>query len=112
MSVTLNHTIVRCTDKHASARFLADILGLPEPTTGMTWEEHIAWAREAREVFADWRTGATYPTSSATRAPTASAPASATPTTGSPRSRRRGTRTTCSAETRTSSRRPRTPEPP
>ena len=33
MSVTLNHTIVRCTDKHASARFLADILGLPEPTT-------------------------------------------------------------------------------
>ena len=33
MSVTLNHTIVRCTDKHASARFLVDILGLPEPTT-------------------------------------------------------------------------------
>ena len=33
MSVALNHTIVRCTDKHASARFLAEILGLPEPTT-------------------------------------------------------------------------------
>lgn len=33
MSVQLNHTIVRCTDKEASARFLAEILGLPEPTT-------------------------------------------------------------------------------
>ena len=33
MSVLLNHTIVRCSDKQASARFLVDILGLPEPTT-------------------------------------------------------------------------------
>ncbi|TXL61163.1 VOC family protein [Aeromicrobium terrae] len=33
MSVTLNHTIVRSTDKHASAQFLVDILGLPEPAT-------------------------------------------------------------------------------
>ena len=33
MSVKLNHTIVQCTDKHASARFLVEILGLPEPTT-------------------------------------------------------------------------------
>ncbi len=33
MSVMLNHTIVRSTDKEASARFLVDILGLPEPTT-------------------------------------------------------------------------------
>lgn len=33
MSVQLNHTIVRCTDKHASARFYADVLGLPEPST-------------------------------------------------------------------------------
>ena len=33
MSAELNHTIVTCTDKHASARFLAEILGLPEPTT-------------------------------------------------------------------------------
>jgi catechol 2,3-dioxygenase-like lactoylglutathione lyase family enzyme len=33
MPVELNHTIVKCTDKHASARFLAEILGLPEPTT-------------------------------------------------------------------------------
>jgi catechol 2,3-dioxygenase-like lactoylglutathione lyase family enzyme len=33
MSVMLNHTIVRCSDKHASAQFLTDILGLPEPTT-------------------------------------------------------------------------------
>lgn len=33
MNVTLNHTIVNCTDKHASARFLVDILGLLAPTT-------------------------------------------------------------------------------
>ena len=33
LSVTLNHTIIRCTDKEASARFLVDILGLAEPTT-------------------------------------------------------------------------------
>jgi catechol 2,3-dioxygenase-like lactoylglutathione lyase family enzyme len=33
MPVELNHTIVKCTDKDASARFLAQILGLPEPTT-------------------------------------------------------------------------------
>ena len=33
MPAELNHTIVKCTDKHASARFLAEILGLPEPTT-------------------------------------------------------------------------------
>jgi len=32
MSVQLNHTIVRCSDKHASARFYADILGLDEPS--------------------------------------------------------------------------------
>lgn len=31
MSVELNHTIVHCTDKDASARFLAEILGLGEP---------------------------------------------------------------------------------
>jgi catechol 2,3-dioxygenase-like lactoylglutathione lyase family enzyme len=29
MSIELNHTIVGATDRHASARFLADILGLP-----------------------------------------------------------------------------------
>lgn len=33
MRVTLNHTIVHATDKHASARFLADVLGLEPPTT-------------------------------------------------------------------------------
>jgi catechol 2,3-dioxygenase-like lactoylglutathione lyase family enzyme len=33
MSVKLNHTIVRCSDKHASSRFLVEMLGLPEPTT-------------------------------------------------------------------------------
>jgi catechol 2,3-dioxygenase-like lactoylglutathione lyase family enzyme len=32
MAVRLNHTIVAAKDKTASARFLADILGLPAPT--------------------------------------------------------------------------------
>lgn len=32
MTVQLNHTIVRSRDKYASARFLAEILGLAEPT--------------------------------------------------------------------------------
>jgi len=31
MSVQLNHTIVRARDKQSSARFFAEILGLPEP---------------------------------------------------------------------------------
>jgi catechol 2,3-dioxygenase-like lactoylglutathione lyase family enzyme len=35
MSIELNHTIVGASDKHASARFLADILGLTVgPDTG------------------------------------------------------------------------------
>jgi catechol 2,3-dioxygenase-like lactoylglutathione lyase family enzyme len=29
MSIQLNHTIVRASDKHSSAKFLADILGVP-----------------------------------------------------------------------------------
>lgn len=33
MPIHLNHTIVNVRDKHASARFLVDILGLAEPTT-------------------------------------------------------------------------------
>lgn len=33
MTVTLNHTIVHATDKHASAAFLADLLGLQQPAT-------------------------------------------------------------------------------
>jgi catechol 2,3-dioxygenase-like lactoylglutathione lyase family enzyme len=33
MSVKLNHTIVYVKDKHASARFLVDILGLEPPST-------------------------------------------------------------------------------
>jgi catechol 2,3-dioxygenase-like lactoylglutathione lyase family enzyme len=33
MPVQLNHTIVRVRDKKASAAFLVDILGLPEPTS-------------------------------------------------------------------------------
>ena len=33
MSVLLNHTIVNARDRHASARFLAEILGLEQPTS-------------------------------------------------------------------------------
>ena len=33
MTVALNHTIVRVSDKHASAQFLVDVLGLEQPTT-------------------------------------------------------------------------------
>ncbi|MGH9103998.1 MAG: VOC family protein [Acidimicrobiales bacterium] len=33
MPVRLNHTIVHCRDKHASARYLAEMLGLGEPST-------------------------------------------------------------------------------
>ena len=33
MAVTLNHTIVHATDKHASAAFLTDVLGLKPPST-------------------------------------------------------------------------------
>ncbi|GAA0941821.1 VOC family protein [Pseudonocardia zijingensis] len=33
MSVELNHTIVSTHDKQAEARFVADVLGLPEPGT-------------------------------------------------------------------------------
>lgn len=33
MAAELNHTIVWCRDQEASARFLADMLGRPEPTT-------------------------------------------------------------------------------
>lgn len=32
MSVELNHTIVACTDKHASAAYLVEMLDLPAPT--------------------------------------------------------------------------------
>jgi catechol 2,3-dioxygenase-like lactoylglutathione lyase family enzyme len=33
MAIQLNHTIVHVRDKHASAAFLAEILGLPAPTS-------------------------------------------------------------------------------
>jgi catechol 2,3-dioxygenase-like lactoylglutathione lyase family enzyme len=33
MTVQLNHTIVWCRDQEKSAKFLAEILGLPEPIT-------------------------------------------------------------------------------
>jgi catechol 2,3-dioxygenase-like lactoylglutathione lyase family enzyme len=32
MSIQLNHTIVWCRDKHRSAAFLTQLLGLPEPS--------------------------------------------------------------------------------
>jgi catechol 2,3-dioxygenase-like lactoylglutathione lyase family enzyme len=32
MTIQLNHTIVRSHDKHKAARFLSELLGLPEPT--------------------------------------------------------------------------------
>lgn len=32
MNVQLSHTIVRCSDKRESAVFLAEILGLPDPS--------------------------------------------------------------------------------
>lgn len=31
MTIELNHTIIWCSDKHRSAGFLADVLGLPAP---------------------------------------------------------------------------------
>lgn len=31
MTAQLNHTIVWCTDKHASSAFMAEMLGLPDP---------------------------------------------------------------------------------
>lgn len=33
MPAAFNHTIVAARDRHASATFLADLLGLPEPTS-------------------------------------------------------------------------------
>lgn len=43
MSVDFNHTIVHCSDKQASATFLCEILGLPDPTPyGPFLEVHAA----------------------------------------------------------------------
>jgi extradiol dioxygenase family protein len=33
MAIELNHTIVQTHDKHAGARFVSEVLGLPEPGT-------------------------------------------------------------------------------
>ena len=33
MPVDLNHTIVHCSDQHASAQFLTDVMGLPPPSS-------------------------------------------------------------------------------
>jgi catechol 2,3-dioxygenase-like lactoylglutathione lyase family enzyme len=38
MPVELNHTIVYCTDKVASSRLLAEVLGLPEPSSFGSFE--------------------------------------------------------------------------
>ena len=38
MTVALNHTIVWCRDKVRSSRYLADLLGLPAPTTFSVFE--------------------------------------------------------------------------
>lgn len=38
MPAELNHTIVWCKDRHRSSRFLAEMLGLPEPQTFMHFE--------------------------------------------------------------------------
>jgi len=41
--VRLNHTIVAARDRQTSARFLADVLGLPAPTTyGPFWVVQLA----------------------------------------------------------------------
>jgi catechol 2,3-dioxygenase-like lactoylglutathione lyase family enzyme len=43
MPVRLNHTIVAARDRQTSARFLADVLGLPAPTTyGPFWIVQLA----------------------------------------------------------------------
>ena len=43
MPVRLNHTIVAARDRQTSARFLADVLGLPVPTTyGPFWVVQLA----------------------------------------------------------------------
>jgi len=33
VTIALNHTIVQCRDKHASAQFYVELLGLPPPST-------------------------------------------------------------------------------
>ncbi len=50
MPVELNHIIVRSRDKHASARFLADVLGLPPPTE----VSHFVAVRVANGVTLDY----------------------------------------------------------
>jgi catechol 2,3-dioxygenase-like lactoylglutathione lyase family enzyme len=54
MSVCLNHTIVHCRDKKASAHFLTDLLGLGEPTS----YGPFAVVQVANEVSLDYMEGA------------------------------------------------------
>jgi catechol 2,3-dioxygenase-like lactoylglutathione lyase family enzyme len=57
MSITLNHTIVLCRDKTASARYLTEILGLADPkpfgpfevvelSNGVSMDYHDYWDRD------------------------------------------------------------------
>jgi catechol 2,3-dioxygenase-like lactoylglutathione lyase family enzyme len=50
MPVQLNHTIVRAKDSHASAKFLADILGLPQPERF----SHFYVVKTANDVSLDY----------------------------------------------------------
>ncbi len=43
MTITLNHTIVAARDKAASARFLTELFGLPDPQPfGRSWSSRSA----------------------------------------------------------------------
>ncbi len=54
MPIKLNHTIVYARDKHASAMFLAEILGLPGPVPGgARWNSPVA-APGYRRMVAAW----------------------------------------------------------
>ncbi|WP_141735975.1 VOC family protein [Oligoflexus tunisiensis] len=50
MSIELNHTIVHARDKHESAAFMAEILGLPKPETFY----HFQVVRTANGVSLDF----------------------------------------------------------
>ena len=55
MSVELNHTIVNCSDQQASSSFLAEVLGLPAPTS----YGPFSVVRVANDVSLDFLTGGT-----------------------------------------------------
>jgi len=55
MSVELNHTIVHCRDQQASSTFLAEVLGLPAPTS----YGPFSVVRVTNEVSLDFLAGGT-----------------------------------------------------